>query len=144
MGPDAVASLDPHRHWQHIGALAILLLPLTAVFGLAVVLRRGLYRIGLRRTYRAVCPVIVVGNITVGGSGKTPLVIWLAHWFAEQGFRPGVVSRGYGGKAHTWPQQVRPDSDPEAVGDEAILLAQRADCPVWRRARPAGGNQGPA
>ncbi len=125
-----MARFDPHRHWQHWGPLALLLSPLSLLFRLVVALRRAAYRLGLRRVYRAACPVIVVGNITVGGSGKTPLVIWISRWLEEQGWRPGIVSRGYGGRARHWPQQVRPDSDPQTVGDEAVLLAQRSGRPV--------------
>lgn len=106
------------------------MLPLSLLFRLLVALRRWSYRLGLRSVYRAASPVIVVGNITVGGSGKTPLVIWLAHWLREQGYRPGIIARGYGGKARRWPQQVRPDSDPGSVGDEAVVLARRTGCPV--------------
>jgi tetraacyldisaccharide 4'-kinase len=72
----------------------------------------------------------VVGNITVGGTGKTPLVAWLANHLREEGFRPGIVSRGYRGRADTWPQQVRPDSDPVMVGDEAVMLAGQCRCPL--------------
>jgi tetraacyldisaccharide 4'-kinase len=75
-------------------------------------------------------PVIVVGNITVGGSGKTPLVIWLVDFLRKAGYKPAIISRGYRGKASSWPQQVRPDSDPVVVGDEAVLLARRCDCPI--------------
>jgi len=75
-------------------------------------------------------PVIVVGNISVGGTGKTPLVIWIAKFLKESGFTPGIISRGYLGKAKSWPQQVRPDSDPVIVGDEAILISRQAACPM--------------
>jgi len=78
--------------------------------------------------------VIVVGNITTGGTGKTPLVIWLASFLREHGFRPGIVVRGYGGKADRWPQWVVADSDPHLVGDEAVLLARRTAC--WVVAAP--------
>jgi tetraacyldisaccharide 4'-kinase len=74
--------------------------------------------------------VIIVGNLTVGGSGKTPLVIWLARFLKQQGRRPGIVTRGYGGAAAEWPQTVTPESDPDAVGDEPVLLAREAGCPV--------------
>ena len=122
--------LDPNHHWQTIGPLAILLFPLSLLFRAIVTLRRTAYRVGLLRQQRADCPVIVVGNITVGGSGKTPLVIWLCHWLTERGYRPGIVSRGYGGRARNWPQQVRSDSDPKVVGDEAVLLSRRCNRPV--------------
>lgn len=75
-------------------------------------------------------PVIVVGNLTVGGTGKTPLVIWLAEALRQRGFRIGIVSRGYGGRAGTWPQAVHHDSDPAQVGDEPVLLARSTNCPV--------------
>jgi tetraacyldisaccharide 4'-kinase len=75
-------------------------------------------------------PVIVVGNLTVGGTGKTPLVIWLAARLGERGYRPGIVCSGYQGQATSWPQRVTADSDPDQVGDEAVLLARRAGCPV--------------
>ena len=74
--------------------------------------------------------MIVVGNISVGGTGKTPLVVWLVDYLKQAGFKPGVISRGYGGKAQHWPQPVTTDSDPGMVGDEALLIAQRVACPV--------------
>ena len=107
-----------------------LLLPISWGFGLIVALRRLAYASGLLPTHHLACPVIVVGNIVVGGTGKTPLVIWLARFLRERGYRPGIVCRGYRGRARRWPQQVRPDADPVAVGDEAVLLARRAGCPV--------------
>lgn len=85
----------------------------------------GFFRIG-----RLNVPVVVVGNITVGGTGKTPLVVWLADYLQAKGYKPGIISRGYGGRARTWPQQVRPDSDPKTVGDEAILISRRTGCPM--------------
>lgn len=106
------------------------LLPLSLVFWLGMTTRQLLYRIGWFKTVHFSAPVIVVGNITAGGTGKTPLTIWLAQHLKTRGFRPGIVSRGYGGKARHWPQQVRPDSDPNVVGDEAILLAGRSGCPM--------------
>jgi tetraacyldisaccharide 4'-kinase len=118
------------RHWDNWNALVLLLLPLAGLFRLIATLRRFCYRAALCKVRHFAVPVVVVGNITVGGTGKTPLVIWLAQQLRARGWRPGVVSRGYGGKAHHWPQQVRPDSDPVAVGDEAVLLAAGCGCPV--------------
>jgi tetraacyldisaccharide 4'-kinase len=105
---------------------------LARVFGLAVVLRRAAYARGLCRSRRVAKPVIVVGNLTVGGSGKTPLVIWLAQQLRERGLRPGVVLRGYGGVAVAGrvPCLVTPDSDVAVVGDEALLLRLRTGVPV--------------
>jgi tetraacyldisaccharide 4'-kinase len=71
-----------------------------------------------------------VGNITVGGTGKTPLVIWIANYLHQAGYKPGIISRGYGGKARSWPQQVRPDADPVMVGDEAVVISRRTGCPM--------------
>jgi len=75
-------------------------------------------------------PVIVVGNITVGGAGKTPLVIAITQYLKANGFHPGVISRGYGGKSVKWPQAVTVESDPVLVGDEPVLIANRCRCPV--------------
>ncbi len=116
--------------WYGDSRLGLPLLPLAILFQLAVSLRRTAFRFGLRKVTRLPVPVVVVGNISVGGTGKTPLVIWLAGFLRGQGFHPGIICRGYRGQAGSWPQQVRPDSDPVAVGDEAVLLAKRCGCPV--------------
>ncbi len=92
--------------------------------------RRWAYRAGLFRSDRLPVAVIVVGNITAGGAGKTPLTILLAQWLREAGYRPGVISRGYGGKARR-PMPVLPESDPDQVGDEPVLIARRSGSPVW-------------
>ncbi len=116
--------------WARITLWQVLLLPLSLVFYLAVSLRRLCYRLGLRKSYRFPVPVIVVGNLTVGGTGKTPLVLWLVSFLRSQGYHPGIISRGYGSRASV-PQSVSASSDPLLVGDEPVLLAQRASCPVW-------------
>jgi tetraacyldisaccharide 4'-kinase len=116
--------------WYSRSPLVLLLLPLSALYRLLVGLRRLAYGAGLLPSHRLSVPVIVVGNITVGGTGKTPLVIWLVEHLRARGYRPGLVSRGYGGRARNWPQQVRPDSDPGVVGDEAVLLARHCTCPM--------------
>lgn len=117
-------------------------MPLSMLYVDAVRLRRFCYRIGLRKSERLPVPVIIVGNITVGGAGKTPLVAWLAKLLKQQGYKPGVISRGYGGGENRLPQAVAPDSDPALVGDEAVLLAGRCGCPVFVGAdRPAAGRQ---
>lgn len=89
-----------------------------------------MYSSGLFKVDGPDCPVVVVGNITVGGTGKTPLVIWLAGFLTKQGWKPGIISRGYRGKASYWPQQVRPDSDVRVVGDEALLISRHTGCPM--------------
>ena len=105
--------------------LLILLLPLSMLFALVVAVRRAAYRVGVFRSIRVPCPVVVTGNITVGGTGKTPLVIWLADLLQSQGRRVGIVLRGYGGESRQWPRQVLAETPSSEVGDEAVLLATR-------------------
>lgn len=116
--------------WYGGNGLAMLLWPLGKAFEAIVWLRRTAYRLGLRRSVTMPVPVIVIGNLTVGGAGKTPLVIWLARFLQAQGYRPGIVSRGYGGSSKTWPRRVDADSDPAEVGDEPLLIAAATGCPV--------------
>lgn len=89
-----------------------------------------MYRIGVLKRFTLPVPVIVIGNITVGGTGKTPLIIWLAKLLKSEGFRPGIISRGYGGQAESWPQWVDANSHAETVGDEAMLIAKQTGCPM--------------
>ncbi|KFB68094.1 tetraacyldisaccharide 4'-kinase [Candidatus Accumulibacter vicinus] len=128
------------RWYQHRLAPALWpLLPFSWLFGGLVVLRRWLYRAALLHSHRLPVPVVVVGNLTVGGSGKTPLVLWLVNRLCEQGWRPGIISRGYGSSDG----QVRPvdaSSPSSLVGDEPLLLARRSGVPVFiGRDRPAAG-----
>jgi tetraacyldisaccharide 4'-kinase len=118
------------RSWYGKTFLTQILRPLSWLFIAIVSIRQFFYRHKILKSTRMPVPVIVVGNLTVGGTGKTPLVIWLAEYLKSAGFRPGVLSRGYGGKAKTWPQQVRPDADPVVVGDEAVVIARRTSCPM--------------
>ena len=111
---------DRHAQW-----LSLILLPLSWVFGVAVACRRVAYRIGLLPRVRVARPVVVIGNVTVGGTGKTPFTIWLAAQLQAKGKRVGIVLRGYGGNSSHWPRDVSGDSAPEEVGDEAVLLASR-------------------
>jgi len=106
------------------------LLPLSWLFCFCVTVRSYLYRRGWKKTQRFSAPVIVVGNITIGGTGKTPLVIWLVEFLKSQGFSPGIVSRGVGGKKHSQPYWVSKQDMPVLVGDEALLLAEHTQCPV--------------
>lgn len=129
---------DCPAHWR---ALVFLLRPLSWLFRALIAMRRRLYRSGVFRTTRLPVPVIVVGNITVGGSGKTPLTLTLIEWLRAAGYSPGVVSRGYGGRARM-PTPVTADSDPELVGDEPVLIARRSGCPLWvGRARAEAGRR---
>jgi len=113
-----------------VRVFVFLLLPLEWLFRIVVRLRRLAYRRGWLRRHAVELAVVVVGNITIGGSGKTPLVVWLVEDLIRRGWRPGVVCRGYGGKAHRWPLFVSSQSSPVEVGDEALLLVQRCPCPV--------------
>jgi len=121
--------ISPDRHWYRLSWLSIVLLPLALLFRLAAAARRCAYRAGVIDAGRAGVPVIVVGNITAGGTGKTPFVIWLCAFLLGRGWRPGIVSRGYGGDGET--RAARSDDDPAAVGEEPVLLARRTSCPVW-------------
>ena len=118
-------------YWGDWRPLTFLLLPLTLLFCLLVGLRRWGYRSGLLGSSRLPVPVVVVGNISVGGTGKTPLVIWLAQWLRQRGWRPGILTRGYGGRAGATPREVTADRRADEVGDEAVLLRRRAACPVY-------------
>jgi tetraacyldisaccharide 4'-kinase len=116
--------------WYGKHPLRLALAPLSWLFCAIVKVRQRAYRHGLLTRQKFPIPVIIAGNITVGVTGKTPLVIWLGQFLKKQGFKPGIVSRGYGGRAEKWPQRVYPDSEPTIVGDEALLLARHSGCPV--------------
>jgi tetraacyldisaccharide 4'-kinase len=119
-------------YWYHhsLTLLSILLWPFACVFRFIVMIRFYLYYFKLKKIIHFPVPIIVVGNLTVGGTGKTPLVIGLAHFLTAQGFNPGIVSRGIGGKKQFSPQWVDAHTDPHRVGEEAVLLARRSHCPV--------------
>lgn len=106
-----------------------LLMPLAWLYGAITALRRWLFRIGLKRQYKLPQPVIVVGNISVGGTGKTPFTLLLCQLLRQQGWQPGIVSRGYGAKV-VRPTLVTAASSAKDCGDEPLLLAQRSGCPV--------------
>lgn len=116
--------------WYRACAWTYLLAPAAALFILLSTLRRLTYRLGWRSVTRLPVPVIVVGNIAVGGTGKTPFAIWLVEALRRAGRHPGIVSRGHGGTTLA-PAPVGADSDPFAHGDEPVLLARRTGCPVW-------------
>jgi tetraacyldisaccharide 4'-kinase len=135
MGKPAMHGLQ--WHWYRITPLHLLLWPLSLIFHLIVTIRRLLFRLGISSSIKLPVPVIIVGNVSVGGTGKTPLTLWLAEQLLADGWHPGIISRGFGGKGNK-PQEVLHDSDPAQVGDEPALMAQRLLCPVWTgRDRPA-------
>ncbi len=123
-----MAWIEPH--WQRFTPVSVALCPFSLLFGAAADIRRAGYRAGLFPGVKLPVPVIVSGNITAGGTGKTPLALWLAAYLRARGRTPGIVCRGYGGRSST-PQRVLPDSDPDDCGDEAVLLARRSGCEVW-------------
>jgi tetraacyldisaccharide 4'-kinase len=126
------ARIEAHltREWQRRGALAWALTPFACVFGAIAALRRAAFALGWRKTVRIGVPVVVVGNVTVGGTGKTPTVIALVEALRAAGFEPGVVSRGYRAKIAR-PVAVTAASSPEQAGDEPLLIARRTGAPVW-------------
>lgn len=118
----------PH-FWRRRTLLSYLLLPLAALFALITACRRALYRAGILRAYRAPVPVLIVGNISVGGNGKTPLVQALARALQQEGVAVGIISRGYGGRAVA-ATDVAACPDAAIVGDEPLLLWQSTGAPV--------------
>ncbi len=106
------------------------LMPFSMVFIDVSRFRRYLYKKGYKTVTQLPVPVVIVGNLTVGGAGKTPLVIYLVEQLQAAGFHPGVVSRGYGGKSEAVTQRVTQQSDADLIGDEPLLIAQRTRCPV--------------
>jgi tetraacyldisaccharide 4'-kinase len=123
--------------WYERAAAPGWLLPLSALYGAATEFRRQTYAKRWRRSTRLGRPIIVVGNLSVGGTGKTPLVCWLVGQLAARGLKPGIVTRGYGGSSRH-PRLLQPGDDPRVVGDEPILLARRTQVPVAvGRERPA-------
>lgn len=122
--------VDPEAVWYGRHPLALVLAPLGWLYCGIARLRRAAYRRGLLTAYRSPAPVVVVGNLTVGGTGKTPLVLLIAQAAIERGWRPAIITRGYRGAARDWPRLVAPDDDPALVGDEPAMMAARRICPV--------------
>ncbi len=118
------------RIWSGESPLWLLLLPLSWLYGLVSGLIRLSYKVGLKRAWRAPVPVVVVGNLTAGGNGKTPVVIWLVEQLTKRGIRVGVVSRGYGGKAERYPLLLTGQTTTAQAGDEPVLIFQRTGAPV--------------
>jgi tetraacyldisaccharide 4'-kinase len=121
----------PH-FWERRGPTALILWPLSWVYGLVLRIRKLIHDLGLTNHQPVPVPIIIVGNIRVGGTGKTPIVIALAQRLSQLGWKPGIISRGYG-SVQTSPTQVHSKSDPMQVGDEPVLIAKRTDdqFPIW-------------
>lgn len=125
-------SLETHltRRWYGRPGWLWLLWPLEGLYRALTALRRAAYRRGWLASWRAPVPVLVVGNIAVGGTGKTPVVIALCQALREAGWRPGIVSRGYGAQPLAFPHLVEAGDDAAVAGDEPLLLARRSQCLV--------------
>lgn len=117
------------QHWRTPTAVSLALTPFSLVYGLVTKIRKAAYISGVLKTHRFDIPVVVVGNLTVGGTGKTPFVITLAERLKIRGWRPGIVSRGYRGKV-TEAEIVPADGDPHHFGDEPVLVARKTGLPV--------------
>lgn len=116
--------------WLRRGAIAWSLWPLSLLYGALAALHRSLYRLGVLRCERVAVPVVVVGNVVAGGAGKTPVVIALVEHLKARGFKPGVISRGYGRSGGSGCREVQADSDAALTGDEPLLVARRCRVPV--------------
>ncbi|WP_218813715.1 tetraacyldisaccharide 4'-kinase [Rickettsiella endosymbiont of Dermanyssus gallinae] len=110
--------------------IAYLLWPFSLLYRVFVFFRHKLYQLHIKKVNKFPVPIIVIGNITVGGTGKTPLVIEVVQFLQKKGWRPGVISRGYGGKAKHYPCQVHAQSNPREVGDEPLLIVRNTGCPT--------------
>lgn len=119
-----------HDKWYRGHPLVWLMSPFALLFYVLSAFRRLLFRLGIKKAYKAGVPVIVVGNISVGGNGKTPVVLALAEYYKKRGIRVGILSRGYGGTSSVYPRLVSADDSPLEVGDEPCLLAKRSLCHV--------------
>ncbi|WP_459176076.1 tetraacyldisaccharide 4'-kinase [Ewingella americana] len=118
------------RIWSGKSPLYLLLLPFAWLYGLITFTLRYSYKKGWKKSWRAPVPVVVVGNLTAGGNGKTPVVIWLVEALQQRGLRAGVVSRGYGGNAAKYPLVLNSATTAAEAGDEPVLIFQRTGAPV--------------
>lgn len=118
------------RIWYQKNSLFYLLLPLSWIYIFLISIRKFLYKIGVKKTIKFSVPIIVIGNVTVGGTGKTPSVIAIANDLLSRGLRVAIVSRGYKSRAKQYPKLVSVYDEPYTVGDEPLLMARHCDCPV--------------
>lgn len=118
------------QSWYQKSLWLYLLFPMAIIYWLLSSVRRLLYRAGILSSYRSPVPVVIVGNITVGGTGKTPLVVALCKALQGAGMKPGVISRGYGGNAPSYPHIVTAQGNSQYCGDEPLLIAQQTHVPV--------------
>ena len=123
-------SKTKHDKWYFGHPFVWLLSPFALLFYFISAIRRLLFKIGIKKVFKANAPVIVVGNISVGGNGKTPVVLALADYYQKQGIKVGILSRGYGAKSPEYPRLVKGEDDASEVGDEPRLLTIRSQCDV--------------
>jgi len=128
LGVNVVSRIE--SSWTRKGLLAYLLWPISKFYMALLSARRMAYSLGWKKTNSVSCPVIVVGNLSLGGTGKTPLCAYLVAHFQQAGWSPGIVSRGYGGHRHEQAHLLTPHDDPRVVGDEPLMLAQETGVPV--------------
>ena len=121
------------QFWERCGPTSLLLWPLSLIYGCVLRIRKLIADLDLVKPKFSPVPIIIVGNIRVGGTGKTPIVIALAERLSQLGWKPGIISRGFGSQALSAPQQVRNDSNPSLVGDEPVLIAKLThnQFPLW-------------
>lgn len=123
-------ALEASWYKQKLTLLGVAFLPLSGLFWLLSSIRRLAFKLGLIKSFKAHVPLIVVGNIGIGGNGKTPFVLWLVPYLQNRGLKVGVISRGYGSKAKSYPYLVNENSSVEESGDEPYLLFSRLQCPL--------------
>lgn len=130
--PNLLAAIEAYlvEAWYNGNKWLGLLAPLEALYVWKIKRKQRTYLLGQESVWQASVPVIVVGNIAIGGTGKSPLVVKLVKHLQEQGYQPGIVSRGYKGKSNEYPLWVTTNTSPQEAGDEPIMLAQQTGVPV--------------
>ncbi|WP_027856988.1 tetraacyldisaccharide 4'-kinase [Marinobacterium jannaschii] len=118
------------KRWYSDRSAPCWLLPLERLYRYLAERRKQAYLSGKKQSWKAPVPVLVVGNISVGGTGKTPLTLWLVQWLRGQGYSPGIVSRGYGASPPGYPYEVTAASPAPEAGDEPLMMVQRTGCPL--------------
>ena len=118
------------KAWKKQSLWLYLLAPFSLLFWLLSTLRRALFKVGIKTTHHLPVPVVVVGNISVGGNGKTPAVLAIVEHLQSKGFSPGILSRGYGAMCKDFPYHVQCSDSATWAGDEPLLMAQQALVPV--------------
>jgi tetraacyldisaccharide 4'-kinase len=121
------------QFWERRGPTSLLLWPLAYLYGCILRIRKLFFDLDITRPKAAPVPIIIVGNIRVGGTGKTPIVIAIAERLSQLGWKPAIISRGYGSSTQKHPLQVKSSSDPSIAGDEPLLIARRThdEFPIW-------------